>query len=158
MWRVPTRFSGSMPSATSPIGPRRPPECTELAQKPSAGMPGQQHQCDFADQRSGGYHPHVMVFGLVEMDTVRAVELGPRRQEIALRRPFERKVKRELIRPGIGNARVGGADEMPQIVEVKNCRYADCGAAVVSRGTGSLAKTSTPRARLLRTCRCSAMP
>jgi hypothetical protein len=57
-----------------------------------------------------------------------------------LRRPFERKVERELIRPGIGNARIGGADEMPQIVEVKNCRYADCGAAVVSSGIGSLAK------------------
>jgi hypothetical protein len=57
-----------------------------------------------------------------------------------LRRPFERKVERELIRPGIGNARVGGADQMPQIVEVKNCPYADCGAAVVSCGIGSLAK------------------
>lgn len=57
-----------------------------------------------------------------------------------LRRPFQRKVERELIRPGIRNARVGGADEMPQIVEVKNCPCADCGAAVVSRGIGSLAK------------------
>lgn len=41
-----------------------------------------------------------------------------------LRRPFKRKVERELIRTGIENARIGGADEMPLIAEIKNCRYA----------------------------------
>ena len=62
------------------------------------------------------------------------------------------------MRPGIGNARVGGADDMPQIVEVKNCRYADGGAAVVSRGFGSLAKNFHAQGEIVRTCRCSAMP
>ena len=57
-----------------------------------------------------------------------------------LRRPFDRKVERELIRPGIGNARVGGADEMPLLAEVIDCPYTDCRAGVVSCGVGSLAE------------------